>query len=251
MTATSVSHFDLAERFSAARTPDQIFATLEQELDQVGYGKYIYAQMYISESGQRSGYANRSTTDPEMRATYARERIFEADPLIDHAAGDTRPKFWSEIFDPAALKAMPRPYRRFSEVADGYGLRAGVTFRLEERPMGRGKLVTGVSLMQGPGVAPKGHDAQFLRFQPRLLTMLDHFRNSLDPSDVARDYYDLSLRERDVLGLTADGMQVQQIADNLGIADRTVAHHLGQARQKLFARTTSHAIAIALRAGLI
>lgn len=76
-------------------------------------------------------------------------------------------------------------------------------------------------------------------------------RVSLNPGEVARDFTQLSDRELEVLRLTADGLQIQQVADQLYLADRTAAHHLGAARRKLGARTNAQAVAIAVRTGIL
>ena len=61
----------------------------------------------------------------------------------------------------------------------------------------------------------------------------------------------LSPREREVMALLAKGLKGPQIAERLGISPDTVRTHIDNAMQKLEARTRVHAIAIALRRGLI
>lgn len=61
----------------------------------------------------------------------------------------------------------------------------------------------------------------------------------------------LSLRERDVLGLIADGLPTRQVATELNYSERTIKKVLGDVVVKLGARSRSHAIAQAVRQGLI
>jgi len=61
----------------------------------------------------------------------------------------------------------------------------------------------------------------------------------------------LSIRERDILGHTANGMSAGDVADYMRISKRTVEAHLVSVRDKLTARNTANAIAIALRRGII
>lgn len=61
----------------------------------------------------------------------------------------------------------------------------------------------------------------------------------------------LSPREREVLALLAQGFKGPQIAERLGISPDTVRTHIENAMQRLEARTRVHAIAIALRHGLV
>ena len=59
----------------------------------------------------------------------------------------------------------------------------------------------------------------------------------------------LSERQREVLAARADGWQEKQIAKQLGISRMTVKNHLAEIRDKLDARDTCHAVAIAMRRG--
>lgn len=61
----------------------------------------------------------------------------------------------------------------------------------------------------------------------------------------------LSEREREVLDLVADGLTGEQIAERLFLSPETIRTHLRNAMNKLEASTRAHAIAIALRQGLI
>jgi DNA-binding CsgD family transcriptional regulator len=57
----------------------------------------------------------------------------------------------------------------------------------------------------------------------------------------------LTPREREILGLVAGGMTAEQVADVLVISPFTVRTHVRNAKEKLGARTTGHAIALAMR----
>lgn len=62
---------------------------------------------------------------------------------------------------------------------------------------------------------------------------------------------DLSPREIDVLQRCAHGMRASAIATALEVSAHTVREHTDRARVKLDARNLSHAVALAMRAGLI
>ena len=61
----------------------------------------------------------------------------------------------------------------------------------------------------------------------------------------------LSAREQEVLGLLAMGASGAEIAERLFISPATVRTHIGNAMEKLGARTRAHAIALALQRGAI
>lgn len=61
----------------------------------------------------------------------------------------------------------------------------------------------------------------------------------------------LSDRQRRVLALVADGNTYKQIARQIGCAPVTVEEHVKRARVSLRAQSGTHAVAIAIRSGLI
>jgi DNA-binding CsgD family transcriptional regulator len=71
----------------------------------------------------------------------------------------------------------------------------------------------------------------------------------LSPSTVALVVEPLSPREREVLGLFAEGLTVDEIAERLFLSTHTVRTHGRNAVAKLGARSRAHAVAIAIREG--
>lgn len=61
----------------------------------------------------------------------------------------------------------------------------------------------------------------------------------------------LSHREREVLRLIADGLSNKQIAQKLGITERTVKFHVTSIRNKLGAENRAQAVAVAAQRGLL
>ena len=62
---------------------------------------------------------------------------------------------------------------------------------------------------------------------------------------------DLSSRELQVLRLIRDGYRTKEISDKLAIAETTVNFHIKNVVDKLHANDRAHAVAIALRRGLL
>lgn len=71
------------------------------------------------------------------------------------------------------------------------------------------------------------------------------------PAPVAPEEASLSDREREVLSLVAAGLRNKEIADQLGISERTVKAHLAGVFNKLGATSRAEAIARAMAAGLL
>jgi len=61
----------------------------------------------------------------------------------------------------------------------------------------------------------------------------------------------LTAREREVLAVAAEGHTAREIADRLGVRERTVTTHLARIYQKLGVRTRVAAVRIAARTGLV
>jgi DNA-binding CsgD family transcriptional regulator len=61
----------------------------------------------------------------------------------------------------------------------------------------------------------------------------------------------LTDREREVLSLLAQGLQLEEIASRLGIGAETVRTHVRNATGRLGAANRTHAVAIAIRHRLI
>lgn len=61
----------------------------------------------------------------------------------------------------------------------------------------------------------------------------------------------LSAREIEILNLTSHGKTGQEIAARLSISERTVAFHINNIVEKLAVSNKTHAVAQALRTGLI
>ena len=61
----------------------------------------------------------------------------------------------------------------------------------------------------------------------------------------------LTRRELECVGWCADGKSYWETAVILGISERTVSFHMEAVRSKLRAASNAHAVAMALRAGLL
>jgi two-component system, NarL family, nitrate/nitrite response regulator NarL len=87
----------------------------------------------------------------------------------------------------------------------------------------------------------------------RALEAIQAGRSYLDPSlsGGAGRPGNLTRRELDVLELLAEGLQHEEIGRRLGISSETVRTHLRKASHRLGAATRTHAVATALRLGLI
>jgi DNA-binding NarL/FixJ family response regulator len=61
----------------------------------------------------------------------------------------------------------------------------------------------------------------------------------------------LSTRETDVLRLMAQGMEIREIAEKLSYSERTIKNSVHDVLNRFDLRNRAHAVAFALREGLI
>jgi DNA-binding NarL/FixJ family response regulator len=73
----------------------------------------------------------------------------------------------------------------------------------------------------------------------------------LSPRATQQAQVSLSAREREIMALLAQGLTGEQVAEELVLSTETVKTHIRNAMNKLEARNRVHAIAIALREGVI
>ena len=76
-----------------------------------------------------------------------------------------------------------------------------------------------------------------------------HVVEALPPEPA--DFPPLTRRELECLGWCADGKSYWETAVILGISERTVSFHMEAVRGKLNAASNAHAVAMAIRAGLL
>ena len=84
----------------------------------------------------------------------------------------------------------------------------------------------------------------------RLLTQVSRLQQDvLTPRGIGRD--GLSDREREVLKLLADGLDTTEIATQLAYSERTIKNIIHDVTTRLNLRNRSHAVAYAIKAGIV
>ena len=193
----------------------------------------------------------RSTLDPDWQADYDRALATGADPFPRHCLSRLAPlRTGAAHLDryPYLTSAERRLVR---EAADLTGFAAGIALPMRVAPGDRGQ---GWNLL-----VEGGADAldMILRERGDAIALAAHLvhvslaaaSGPAPGAEVSR--HPLTPRERDCLALVAEGSRVTELAYRLGVSEATVEFHLVNARRKLRARTRDHAVALALRAGIL
>lgn len=80
--------------------------------------------------------------------------------------------------------------------------------------------------------------------------LLEKFRDN-NGNNGKKGYYDLSVREKEVLRLTAQGSSNKEIAANLFISDTTVKAHMRNILEKLRVKNRAEAVGVAIAKGML
>lgn len=151
-----------------------------------------------------------------------------------------------ELPDRSGLEAIPS----LIEAHSGSGILVLTAYDTDERVLGalragaRGYLLKGAPL-DAIGRAIRSVYAGESYLDPRIATKVI---TELAPGKRSTT---LTVRERQVLDLVAEGLANKQIARQLGITERTVKFHVTSILNKLGADNRAHAVALAAQRGLL
>jgi DNA-binding NarL/FixJ family response regulator/exonuclease VII small subunit len=96
----------------------------------------------------------------------------------------------------------------------------------------------------------KAHDIGLLTSVEVNVAEISTIQNTMTPYVVA-NYFDLTERELEVLGLTQKGMQTKEIAETLGLSDGTIRNYLSSIYSKLSVSNKIEAVQKAVELGLL
>jgi len=115
----------------------------------------------------------------------------------------------------------------------------------------KGYLLKGVGIMEiveAIKLVAKGEAT----VSPTMATrLLDQFRDSTRNNSNKNGLFELSVREKEVLKLTAHGSSNKEIAANLFISDTTVKAHIRNILEKLRVKNRAEAVGVAISRGIL
>ena len=238
--------WELAERLDAAPDAEAAWTVGTTALSDLGAAGAIW----VDAAGVGPPRL-RSTLDPAWQADNARALAAGTDPFPRHCLSRLAPlrTGTAHLHRYPYLPAASR--RVVLEAGDRTGFAAGIALPMLVASDGRGQ---GWNLLTEGGA--DALDA-LLRERGAMLALAAHLVHARlvaakesSPEARAPDRT-LTPRERDCLALVAEGLRAAELAHRLGVSEATVEFHLTNARRKLGARTRDHAVALALRAGVL
>ncbi|TCR97873.1 autoinducer binding domain-containing protein [Rhizobium sp. BK418] len=204
--------------------------------EQCGFDNFAYVNVRAGDTEAFSSYPQ------EWQDIYFANQYQTVDPVITFAKRLLKPFHWSA---PLWWSSSPEE-RKFYAHARQFGIVSGLSMPIPTE-FGRTAILT---------LASKLPDFRFEGaiddIRAATATAMVHTRlKGADPLIMRRPDVSLSVREKECLGWAARGKSMSLIADILGIKKVTVRYYLDHARRKLEANTTSNAIYLATRRGLI
>lgn len=232
-----VDVFAFIDELAGLSQVDDVLDAMERRLERVGFETVILAE--LPQGRQRFEDVVLGNRWPEeWFDLYTRNEFIKHDPLIPPIKRRTMPFEWNQSFycgpDHRAVEVLER--------AADFGLKHGymVPIHGAGRSLGLVSMSGNAPNLAGP-IKPALHLMALYAFE--------RLRRLVQPGETEKQA--LTDREREVLALVAQGKSAWQIGELLSIAKRTVDDHAQTAFFKLGAVNRTHAVAIAMRDGLI
>lgn len=233
---------ELVDCLHAAHTEDDFRRVAERAAHALGFRWFAYF-------GQRAnGPILISSYPKSWTSHYFREGYHNIDPVLQEPRNTSRVFLWDGR---EARSAKSAKERRLFDDALSFKIRTGLTIRIpssqnrfaaftlavDERSLRLDRFVeSSQDMLQAVGLTYHAHvSAAGIGRTPRY----------------AQQVCTLTQRERQCLGWISEGKTMQDIAQLLGVSSSGVKFHLDNARRNLAALTLPHAVALALRQGLL
>ncbi|WP_433261131.1 response regulator transcription factor [Actinosynnema sp. CS-041913] len=221
---------------------------MSQQRLHAGRSQVVKVAVHSSDAVSRRGATDLLSGDPRLRV------LDEADHpqasvtvVVERLVGDPALSWLRRIRDGSTAEITPRCVL-VTDSARGIGVltavECGVAAVLSRQDADRTRLVeTVVSVSRGIAHLPPA-------MQGELLLQLDRVRREvLEPNGLTMTGVDA--RERDVLRLLAEGLSTDEIANELAYSERTVKNVLYGLMSRHALNTRAHAVAYALRTGIV
>ncbi len=246
---------DVLGSISGCEAVSELEGLLPRLAEHAGFLAVTYAEITRLPLGDEQIPYFSSTADPSFVRCYIEQRFAGIDPVLRQAAATTVPFRWTDC--PAYQRGLERrkgvkpQVSRLATVAKDFGFDDGYVIP-SHAMLGSGMVDSALFSFIGegpPSGAPERHWLRLiaLSYHERML----HLRGAGGTREDGRGRPVLTDRESEVLVWACRGKTSQETADILNISERTVKFHVQQAMSKLGVYNKVHAVALAIRRGLI
>ncbi|MDH2404948.1 autoinducer binding domain-containing protein [Bradyrhizobium sp. SSUT18] len=225
----------------SALTEDDFRRVAERTAHSLGFRWFAYF-------GRRANGPNLISSYPKSWTShYFDEGYQDIDPVLQKSRGSSGMFLWDGR---DARSAKSAKERRLFDDALSFKIRTGLTVRI---PAGQNQFAAFTLAVDDRSF---GLDRFIETSEDVLKTVSLNFHAHVSArigraAPNSQEGRLLTQRERQCLAWISDGKTMQDIADLLGVTPRGVKFHLDNARRNLGALTLSHAVALALRQGLL
>jgi len=232
---------DLLSAFLIVQDEDELFEAVKATVSKLGFDYCAYGmQSPLSIAEPKTIMLNNYPQAWQKR--YVEQRYVKVDPTVKHCMTSLQPLVWS------SQSANTQAEKDFWEEARSYGLNVGWAQSSRDFIGTRGMLTLARSSDQ---LSEKEQKAQYTNMY--WLTQTVHSSIAKIVNDVEFSQFNLYLtsREKEALRWTAEGKTSAEIAQILGVTERTVNFHLCNSMQKLNVNNKISAAIRAIMLGLL
>ncbi|WP_212512042.1 LuxR family transcriptional regulator AbaR [Acinetobacter seifertii] len=229
---------DLLSAFLIVQDEYQLFEVVKSTASKLGFDYCAYGmQSPLSIAEPKTIMLNNYPQAWQQR--YVEQQYVKVDPTVQHCMVSLKPLVWSSQYTHTQAE------KDFWEEARSYGLNVGWAQSSRDFIGTRGMLTLARSSNQ---LSEKEQKAQYTNMY--WLTQTVHSSIAKIVNDVEFSQFNLYLtnREKEVLRWTAEGKTSAEIAQILGVSERTINFHLSNSMQKL---NVNNKISAAIRAVML
>ena len=235
----------LIEESIAAKSVEDIHDICSAICELYGFDHFFYAASFPSSLVKPFNLLISGFPD-DWRDHYQARGYMRFDPALRHCVHSASPALWSDL---AVAEGVDRRGRQVMREAADFGLVSGVSF-----PIRGAQGVAGLlSVSTERPMKLARNDIQHCQPYVMLLSVYLHEATCRLVTWGKQGYRPVQLtgRERECLLWSAEGKTSWEIAQILGISERTVVFHLQNVMQKLDVSSRQQAVARAISQGLI
>ena len=229
---------DLLSAFLIVQDEYQLFEVVKSTASKLGFDYCAYGmQSPLSIAEPKTIMLNNYPQAWQQR--YVEQQYVKVDPTVQHCMVSLKPLVWSSQYTHTQAE------KDFWEEARSYGLNVGWAQSSRDFIGTRGMLTLARSSDQ---LSEKEQKARYTNMY--WLTQTVHSSIAKIVNDVEFSQFNLYLtnREKEVLRWTAEGKTSAEIAQILGVSERTINFHLSNSMQKL---NVNNKISAAIRAVML
>jgi len=230
----------LLDRVADCNTSYDILRLTRDITKSYGFDYFSIIRLPRSDERYLSSLSTISNWPPELVGTYDQLGLLEKSPIMDALRRSTKPIVW-RLEDMDRNQADGREEKAATLFA-AHGFHRSVYIATQD-PSGE----RGAVSFSGTRDTPTDPELMELSYiANRIYEKVSEIR---EPAALADQI--LSARERECLHWTASGKTSSEIAIILGLSEHTVNHYLSAVCQKLGAANRAHAVARAIRSGIL